>query len=64
MVNDELTHKIIGCAMQVHTSLGSGFQEVTYQNSLEIEMQYQGLSLQEKKKCRSIIGKDKLVYAA
>jgi GxxExxY protein len=34
----ELTGKIIGCAMKVHSSLGNGFQEVIYQRALEIEM--------------------------
>jgi len=33
----DLTRKIIGCAMEVHTALGSGFQEVIYQRALEIE---------------------------
>jgi hypothetical protein len=28
-IND-LTHKIIGCAMKVHSTLGNGFQEVIY----------------------------------
>jgi hypothetical protein len=27
----ELTGKIIGCAMEVHSFLGNGFQEVIYQ---------------------------------
>lgn len=31
LINDDLTHKIIGCAMKVHSSLGSGFHEVIYQ---------------------------------
>ncbi|MDO9511199.1 MAG: GxxExxY protein [Bacteroidales bacterium] len=44
-IND-LTHKIIGCAMQVHRVLGNGFQEVIYQRALAIEMQKQGLSFQ------------------
>jgi hypothetical protein len=39
----ELTGKIIGCAMKVHTQLGNGFQEVIYQRSLDIEMRKQGL---------------------
>ena len=39
-----LTSKIIGCAMQVHSFLGNGFQEVIYQRALEIEMVDQGLS--------------------
>jgi len=33
-VVDDLTHKIIGCAMQVHNSLGNGFQEFIYQRAL------------------------------
>lgn len=40
----ELTSKIIGCAMTVHSSLGNGFQEVIYQRALEIEMQDAGFS--------------------
>ncbi|MET3542233.1 GxxExxY protein [Pontibacter aydingkolensis] len=40
---DQLTHKIIGCAMQVHRTLGSGFPEVIYQRALEIEFKKQAL---------------------
>ena len=43
MQHEALTHKIIGCAMKVHSTLGSGFQEVIYQRALEIEMGKQGL---------------------
>jgi type I restriction enzyme S subunit len=39
---NQLTHKIIGLAMQVHRVLGNGFQEVIYQRSLAIEMQLAG----------------------
>lgn len=42
-VND-ITHQIIGCAMQVHSTLGSGFQELIYQRAMEIEMNLSGLS--------------------
>lgn len=38
-----LTHKIIGCAMQVHRTMGNGFQEVIYQRALAIELAFQGL---------------------
>lgn len=38
-----LTHKIIGCAMQVHNTLGNGFQEVIYQKALAIEFVFQRL---------------------
>ena len=37
----ELTSKIIGCAMTVHSELGNGFQEVIYQKALEFEMSSQ-----------------------
>jgi GxxExxY protein len=40
----EITGKVIGCAMQVHSALGNGFQEVIYQRALAIEMTDQGLS--------------------
>lgn len=40
----ELTSKIIGCAMKVHSALGNGFQEVIYQRALQIEMNDNNLS--------------------
>jgi GxxExxY protein len=43
---NEITRKIIGCAMQVHNTLGSGFQEVIYQRALAIEMRYAALSFE------------------
>jgi len=46
MKHEELTHKIIGCAMKVHGILGNGFQEVIYQRALAIEMDKQGLGYQ------------------
>uniref|UniRef100_UPI003217539E GxxExxY protein n=1 Tax=uncultured Draconibacterium sp. TaxID=1573823 RepID=UPI003217539E len=49
MEHEELTHKIIGCAMQVHSSLGNGFQEVIYQRALAIEMQFHGLEFEREK---------------
>ncbi len=41
--HSELTGKIIGCAMKVHSALGNGFQEVIYQRALEIEMSEAGI---------------------
>ncbi len=35
----DITSKVIGCAMRVHSTLGNGFQEVIYQRCLAIEMQ-------------------------
>jgi GxxExxY protein len=43
-IQDDLTYKIIGCAMKVHSYLGNGFQEVIYQRALEIEMTNQGVN--------------------
>jgi len=41
---NEITHKIIGCAMQVHNTLGNGFQEVIYQRAMVIELRLADLS--------------------
>ncbi len=46
MIDDEPTYKIIGCAMEVHNTLGNGFQEVIYQRCLAIELQIAGISFQ------------------
>lgn len=40
----DLTHKIIGCSMEVHSILGNGFQEVIYQRALAIEFDKQTVS--------------------
>jgi GxxExxY protein len=44
MLYEELTKRIIGCAMEVHGRLGNGFQEVIYQRALRIEMDLNGLA--------------------
>lgn len=46
MKYEEVTGKIIGCAMKVHSTLGNGFQEVIYQRAMAIEMEMQGLGFQ------------------
>ena len=45
MQYEELTGKIIGCAMKVHSTLGCGFQEVIYQRAMVIEMESRGCDL-------------------
>ena len=42
--HSDLTAKIIGAAMEVHKTLGNGFQEVIYQRALAIELEELGLS--------------------
>ncbi|MCB1234047.1 MAG: GxxExxY protein [Verrucomicrobiae bacterium] len=39
----DVTHKIIGCAFEVHKFLGNGFQEVIYQRALAFELGRAGL---------------------
>jgi GxxExxY protein len=43
--HSELTSKVIGCAMRVHSTLGNGFQEVIYQRALQIEMSLADISI-------------------
>ena len=47
---DQTTHKIIGCCMTVHNTMGNGFQEVIYQRYLAIEMHKQGLQFVREQK--------------
>ena len=42
--HSQLTGKIIGWAMTVHSALGNGFQEVIYQRALALEMSDEGIS--------------------
>ena len=49
MVGNELTYKIIGCAMKVHKILGNGFQEVIYQRCLAIEFRRAEISFEREK---------------
>lgn len=49
MKYEDITKRIIGCAMKVHSFLGNGFQEVIYQRALEIEMTLDGLQFEREK---------------
>ena len=55
-----ITAKIIGCAMEVHTIIGNGFQEVIYQRALEEEFILQKVSFIREKEM-SIFYKGKLL---
>jgi GxxExxY protein len=48
-IDDDLTYKIIGCAMKVHNTLGNGFQEVIYQRCLAIELEKQSINYEREK---------------
>jgi GxxExxY protein len=47
--HDDITRKVIGCAMKVHTTLGNGFQEKIYQRALELEMAFNKLVFEREK---------------
>src|SRR5215212_4770063 len=44
---DNITGRIIGCAMKVHSNLGFGFVESVYENSLVIELRNHGFNVQQ-----------------
>jgi GxxExxY protein len=46
MEDQELTEKIIGCAMKVHSTLGPGFLESVYQKALAHELGKAGLKVE------------------
>jgi GxxExxY protein len=65
-IND-LTRKIIGCAMKVHNTLGCGFQEAVYQKALAIEMRLQGLAFEQEREmsifyCGELVGKRRVDF--
>lgn len=49
MIYQDITEKIIGCSMQVHRTLGNGFQELIYQRALAIELRMMNLEFQREK---------------
>lgn len=46
---DDLTYKVIGCAMAVHRALGPGYRENTYQRDLAIHFSEAQLSFESQK---------------
>ena len=46
---NNITEKIIGCAIKVHKNLGSGFLESVYQSALAYEMNKAGLNFEKEK---------------
>lgn len=43
----ELTGKIIGCAMEVHNELGFGFPEIFYHRALAIELDFNNIPYEQ-----------------
>ena len=48
--DDDLTHRIIGCAMKVHRTLGHGFLESVYHRSMELELAAAGIDFESEKR--------------
>jgi GxxExxY protein len=55
---DELTYDVIGAAIEVHKTLGSGLLESVYQKCLEEELKYRNINFQSEKSI-SVIYRDK-----
>lgn len=55
---DELTYDVIGAAIEVHKTLGSGLLESVYQKCLEEELKYRNINFQSEKSI-SLIYRDK-----
>lgn len=49
MIENDLSKKIIGCAIEVHKQLGSGLLESAYQECLMYELKQVGLNVQKEK---------------
>ena len=49
MIENELSQKIIGCAIEVHKQLGPGLLESAYQECLYYELRQLGLKVQKEK---------------
>jgi GxxExxY protein len=55
---DELTYDVIGAAIEVHKTIGSGLLESVYQKCLEEELKYRNINFQSEKTI-SVIYRDK-----
>ena len=54
----DITEKVIGAAMKVHSALGNGFQEVIYQRAMVIEMPYEDLQFEREKEMEARVHKN------
>lgn len=43
-------YSIVGCCMEVHKTLGKGFNEIVYKDALEIEFKLNNISFEREKK--------------
>ena len=50
LLEEALTHRILGCAFRVYNELGNGFLEKVYENALVHELRKNGLQAEAQKK--------------
>ena len=63
LVYREEVYAIVGAAMEVYNTLGSGFLEPVYQEALEIELSYRGIPFGAKRELK-ITYKDRVLSKA
>jgi len=49
LVEGELTHRVVGCAMAILNELGHGLREKTYERALCVELRHQGIVYQQQR---------------
>ena len=49
LVHSDLTHEIIGAAMEVHSNLGPGFLESVYESAMAIELNFRKVPYEKQK---------------
>ncbi len=49
MIDNNLTHKVIGCAMKVHSALGPGLLEFAYEECLAYELMKSQIAFERQK---------------
>lgn len=62
MIENQLTEKIIGCAIEVHRALGVGLLESAYQECLYYDLKESGLFVEKEKPMPIVYKEVKLDY--
>jgi GxxExxY protein len=65
LAHEELTGRIIACAIEVHKALGPGFLESVYEAALVVELKRAGLKVESQKPlrifyCEVLVGEHRL----
>ncbi len=47
MTDEEVRQRIIGCAFKMHNKLGAGFLERVYEDAMRIELEREGMQVQQ-----------------